>query len=42
MSSEPGPDGMPVRRGVCLVVAAPSGAGKSSVLRALLADGAGS
>ena len=26
------------RRGVCLVVAAPSGAGKSSILRALLAD----
>jgi guanylate kinase len=28
----------PARRGVCLVLAAPSGAGKSSVLRALLAD----
>ena len=28
----------PARRGVCLVVAAPSGAGKSSILRALLAD----
>lgn len=28
----------PVRRGICLVLAAPSGAGKSSILRALLAD----
>jgi guanylate kinase len=28
----------PARRGLCLVVAAPSGAGKSTILRALLAD----
>lgn len=28
----------PARRGVCLVLSAPSGAGKSSILRALLAD----
>lgn len=28
----------PTRRGICLVLAAPSGAGKSSLLRALLAD----
>ncbi len=33
MSSE-----SPSRRGICLVLAAPSGAGKSSILRALLAD----
>jgi guanylate kinase len=32
---------MPARRGVCLVVAAPSGAGKSSITRVLLADDAG-
>ncbi len=31
----------PSRRGVCLVVAAPSGAGKSSITRALLASDAG-
>ena len=29
---------VPARRGVCLVLSAPSGAGKSSILRALLAD----
>ena len=29
---------MPSRRGVCLVVAAPSGAGKSTIVRALLAQ----
>lgn len=34
MSSGPAP---PPRRGVCLVVAAPSGAGKSTITRALLA-----
>ena len=32
---------MPARRGVCLVVSAPSGAGKSSLTRALLAADAG-
>lgn len=42
MSSRPGAGGPEagglVRRGVCLVVSAPAGAGKSSILRALLAD----
>ena len=40
MSSESAPPGhrSPSRRGICLVIAAPSGAGKSSILRALLAD----
>lgn len=37
MWNEP-PAPAPTRRGVCLLVAAPSGAGKSSILRALLAD----
>lgn len=39
MSNEPGAqEAVPLgRRGICLVVAAPSGAGKSSILRALLA-----
>ena len=38
MSSEAHPDGPgdALRRGVCLVIAAPSGAGKSSIARALL------
>ena len=31
----------PFRRGVCLVVAAPSGAGKSSITRAMLAADTG-
>ena len=31
----------PARRGVCLVVAAPSGAGKSTITRALLASDPG-
>ena len=39
MSSDGPPGGRPggVRRGVCLVISAPSGAGKSSTLRGLLA-----
>ncbi|MDP9096101.1 MAG: guanylate kinase [Pseudomonadota bacterium] len=40
MSSEL-PGAFPARRGVCLVVAAPSGAGKSSITRALLAADSG-
>lgn len=35
--SSSAPAALPARRGVCLVVAAPSGAGKSSITRALLA-----
>ncbi len=39
MSSEPSsPSALPTRRGLCLVVAAPSGAGKSTITRALLAQ----